>query len=66
MKKKLYVVACAVLAIDIKQSAKRLGFDIQFKFLEAGLHNNPKMLKKKLQAAIDEICASGVNLKFLL
>ena len=60
MKKKLYVIACAVLAIDIKQSAKRLGFDIQFKFLEAGLHNNPKMLKKKLQAAIDEICASSL------
>ena len=60
MKKKLYVIACAVLAIDMKHSAKRLGLDIEYKFLEAGLHNNPKRLKEKLQAAIDEISASDL------
>ncbi len=60
MKKKLCAIACAVLSLDIKQSAKRLGLDIEYKFLEAGLHNNPKLLKKKLQAAIDEISASGL------
>ncbi|WP_457553273.1 DUF1638 domain-containing protein [Desulfobacula sp.] len=60
MKKKTYAVACAVLAIDMKHSAKKLGFDIEYKFLEAGLHNNPKLLKEKLQAAIDEITALGL------
>jgi N-methylhydantoinase A/oxoprolinase/acetone carboxylase beta subunit len=59
-KKKLYVIACAVLAIDMKHSAKNLGLDIEYKFLEAGLHNNPRLLKEKLQAAIDEISASGL------
>ena len=60
MKKKPYAIACAVLAIDMKQSVKKLGLDIEYKFLEAGLHNNPKLLKEKLQAAIDEISASGL------
>ncbi|WP_299977852.1 DUF1638 domain-containing protein [Desulfobacula sp.] len=60
MNKKLYAIACAVLAIDMKHSAKKLGLDIDYKFLEAGLHNNPKLLKEKLQAAIDEISASGL------
>ncbi len=60
MKKKLYAVACAVLAIDMKHSAEKLRYDIEFKFLEAGLHNNPKLLKEKLQAAIDEISASNL------
>ncbi len=60
MKKKTYVIACAVLAIDMKHAAKKLGFDIEYKFLEAGLHSNPKLLNEKLQAAIDEISASGL------
>jgi len=66
VKKKLYVIACAVLAIDIKQSAKRLGLDIEYKFLEAGLHNNPKLLKEKLQAAIDEISTSDLCARIII
>jgi len=60
VKKKPYSIACAVLAIDMKHSAQKLGLDIEYKFLEAGLHNNPKLLKEKLQAAIDEISATGL------
>jgi len=60
MTKKPCVIACAVLAIDMKHSAEKLGLDIEYKFLEAGLHNNPKRLKEKLQAAIDEISATGL------
>ncbi|WP_413831462.1 DUF1638 domain-containing protein [Desulfobacula sp.] len=60
MKKKTYAIGCAVLAIDMKHCAKKLGIDIEYKFLEAGLHNNPKLLKEKLQAAIDEICATDL------
>ncbi len=59
LKKKPYAIACAVLAIDMKHSAKKLGLDIEYKFLEAGLHNNPKLLQEKLQTAIDEISATG-------
>ncbi len=59
MKKKTYVVACAVLAVDMKHVAQTLGVDLDYKFLEAGLHNNPKRLSTKLQKAIDEISAKG-------
>ncbi len=60
MERKSYVIACAVLAVDIRHSAKKLGLDIEYKFLEAGLHNSPRLLKEKLQAAIDEISSSGL------
>lgn len=53
--KKPYVVACAVLAMDIKQAAEKKGLDLGFKFLEGGLHNSPDRLRKKLQAAINEL-----------
>ena len=60
MTKKPCVIACAVLAVDMKHSAKKLGLDIDYKFLEAGLHNSPKLLKEKLQTAIDEVSASNL------
>ena len=59
MKKKTYVIACAVLAVDLKDSARALGIEIETKFLEAGLHNNPSLLQSKLQTAIDDISAQG-------
>jgi hypothetical protein len=59
--KKPFVIACAVLALDIKYAAKKLGIDIGFKFLEGGLHDRPKVLREKLQAAINEISASGLG-----
>ncbi|MGW8186088.1 MAG: DUF1638 domain-containing protein [Desulfobacterales bacterium] len=54
-----YVIACAVLALDIKYAAEELGTEVGTKFLEGGLHNRPNLLREKLQAAIDEISASG-------
>ena len=55
--KKPYVIACAVLALDIKNAAEKLGLEIGVKFLEGGLHDRPDLLRKKLQAAIDELSA---------
>ena len=60
MKKKIFVIACAVLAVDLKHSAEELGLDVEYTFLEAGLHSNPKLLNKKLQTAINEITATGI------
>ena len=60
MEKKTYVIACSVLAVDIKHSAKKSGLDFDYTFLEAGLHNNPKILKEKLQTAIDNVSDSGL------
>ena len=56
---KPYVIACAVLAIDIKAVAEKLGTDIGVRYLEGGLHDRPHLLREKLQAAIDDISASG-------
>ena len=55
MIKKTYVIGCAVLALDMKQAAQDLGLNLEYKFLEAGLHENPRKLNTKLQKAIDEI-----------
>ena len=57
--KKPYVIACAVLALDIKSAAEKLGLDIGVKYLEGGLHDRPDLLRQKLQAAIDELSVSG-------
>ncbi len=50
---RIHVIGCAVLAIDIQQVAERKGLAVSTRFLEAGLHNKPAELKRKLQAAID-------------
>jgi len=59
LNKKTHIIACAVLAVDLKQSAAELGLNVDFKFLEAGLHNNPQLLRDKLQAAIDELSVNA-------
>ena len=56
---RLHVIACGVLAIDIKQIAQDLGRPITTHFLEGGLHNTPGELRRRLQAAIDEASAAG-------
>jgi hypothetical protein len=43
----------------MKHAARQLGLAVDFKFLEAGLHERPGLLKKKLQAAIDAVSAAG-------
>ncbi len=57
--RKSYVIACAVLAIDIKAVAEKLDAEIGVRYLEGGLHDRPHLLRAKLQAAIDDISASG-------
>lgn len=55
----VHVIACGVLAVDIRHIARELNLDIKTTFLPGGLHNDPKELRKRLQAAIDEISAAG-------
>ncbi len=57
MKRKTYVIACAVLAVDMKALVRDTGMDLEYTFLEAGLHNTPVLLKEKLQNAVDRISA---------
>jgi N-methylhydantoinase A/oxoprolinase/acetone carboxylase beta subunit len=53
------VIACAVLGGELKFTTRRLGLDVDFNFLEAGLHERPDELHQKLQAAIDKVSATG-------
>jgi N-methylhydantoinase A/oxoprolinase/acetone carboxylase beta subunit len=56
---KIVFIGCAVLGVDMKHTANRLGLPVDFKFLEAGLHERPDVLKQKLQTAIDHAANAG-------
>jgi len=49
----MHVIACGVLAIDLKAIVERLGLTVTTTFLPGGLHNNPHELHLRLQKAID-------------
>ncbi len=53
----IHVIACGVLAVDLRQVIQELQLDIRTTYLPGGLHNNPKELRRRLQAAIDEVSA---------
>lgn len=55
----IVVIGCAVLGVDMKHAARQLGLTVDFKFLEAGLHERPELLKQKLQEVIDAVSAAG-------
>ncbi|MFB3894476.1 MAG: DUF1638 domain-containing protein [Phycisphaerae bacterium] len=58
--KRVHVIACGVLAIDLRAAVERLGIDASTEFLPGGLHATPRELRKRLQEAIDR--ASEANL----
>ncbi|MBG0778662.1 MAG: DUF1638 domain-containing protein, partial [Desulfotignum balticum] len=59
VKKKIYVISCAVLARDIKEVAREMDLALEYKFLEAGLHENPHKLNTQVQKAVDQIDVKG-------
>ncbi len=52
--KTVYFIGCGVLGPDINHVATNLGLVLKKKMLPGGLHNNPALLRQKLQEAIDE------------
>lgn len=54
---RVHLIACGVLAVDIKALAKRLGLDASLEFLPGGLHRHPHALRERLQSAIDAASA---------
>ena len=58
-RERVHVIACGVLAIDIRRLAEQLGMGITIELNEGGLHENPGELRRRLQAAIDRASASG-------
>ena len=55
---KITVIACGVLAADLRHLAPTLGREINLHFLPGGLHATPERLRIELQKAIDEISRS--------
>ncbi len=56
--KPVHVIACGVLAVDLKAIVDRLGLDVSMEFLPGGLHTNPSELRERLQRAIDVASSS--------
>ena len=54
-KKSVYVIGCGVLGPDIHNIAKKNNLTLEKKFLPGGLHDRPDELRRRLQAAIDEV-----------
>ncbi len=50
---KVHVIACGVLALDLKSAAQKLGIPMSMEFLPGGLHATPRELKRRLQESID-------------
>ncbi len=55
--KRVHVIACGVLRLDIRALAKNMDIEASFDFLPGGLHERPGELRCRLQDAIDK--ASG-------
>jgi len=51
--RRLHVIACGVLAVDLRQAIERLGMDVSIEYLPGGLHNRPLDLRARLQERID-------------
>jgi N-methylhydantoinase A/oxoprolinase/acetone carboxylase beta subunit len=51
--KRIHIIACGVLAMDLKIVAGRLGMPITTEYLPGGLHSTPLELRRRLQEAID-------------
>lgn len=56
---RIAVVACGVLSIDLRQTARELQLEPHFEFLPGGLHNNPGELRRQVQQAVDKLSREG-------
>jgi len=64
--KRAHVIACGVLAIDIRALAARLGIEVTTEFFEGGLHDRPAELRRRLQEAIDAASARGEGSRIVI
>ncbi len=53
--KEHHIIACSVLAPELKSVIKKHGMECSTRFFEGGLHEEPGLLRTRLQEAIDEI-----------
>ena len=53
--RRIHIIACGVLKVDLGDIIGELGLDITFQYLPAGLHSRPHELRRELQEAIDSV-----------
>ena len=59
---RVHVIACGVLALDLKAVAERCPhLKISLQCLPGGLHNTPRDLRRKLQEAVDDASAKRLG-----
>ena len=58
--RRVHVIACSVLALDLKKAAQDLDLDISTDFRPGGLHNRPLELRERLQEAIDAASSAAL------
>ena len=56
---KVYVIACKVLGLDVRQAAKKANIKADFEILPFGLHETPAQLSREVQKTIDKVSDSG-------
>ncbi len=55
----IHVIACGVLAREVRAAGERLGLRVTTEFLPGRLHETPHELRRRVQEAIDRASASG-------
>ena len=56
--KPVHVIACGVLAIDLRHVSQQLGIAATTEFLPGGLHDRPDELRRRVQEEIDRASAT--------
>lgn len=54
---KVAVIACGVLGADLRHISERLGRELEMDFLPGGLHEDPPVLRQRVQEKVDQLSA---------
>ncbi len=63
---KVAIIACGVLAPDIRHVAEQIGMTAEMVFLKGGLHDEPNKLRAALQEKIDELSAEDTYQRIII
>lgn len=55
LNKRIHFIGCGVLKLDMDKVSEELGIEFSSTWLEGGLHSKPNELRRRLQAAIDDV-----------
>lgn len=59
MPERVHLIGCATLSVDLEQVAARLAPGLRLEFLPAGLHDDARELRRRLQRAVDGASEAG-------